>query len=80
MKDVEILDDLVAFVKPVFPDAVPDAIDFSEKILNGTTKKFEGEDRLLMKSVIANSFIYGIFYVLNKKTKVVSDEKADKTL
>ena len=80
MKDVEILDDLVAFVKPVFPDAVPDAIDFSEKILNGTTKKFEGEDRLLMKSVIANSFIYGIFYALNKKTKVVSDEKTDKAL
>ena len=80
MKDVEILDDLVAFVKPLFPDAVPDAIDFSEKILNGTNKKFEGEDRLLMKSVIANSFIYGIFYALNKKTKVVSDEKTDKTL
>ena len=80
MKDVEILDDLVAFVKPVFPDAVTDAIDFSEKILNGTTKKFEGEDRLLMKSVIANSFIYGIFYALNKKTKVVSDEKTDKAL
>ena len=79
MKDVEVLDDLVAFVKPVFPDAVPDAIDFSEKILNGTNKKFEGEDRLLMKSVIANSFLYGMFYVLNN-TKVVSNEKADKTL
>ena len=77
MKDVEILDDLVAFVKPLFPHAVPDAIDFSEKILNGTNKKFEGEDRLLMKSVIANSFIYGIFYALNKKTKVISDEKTD---
>ena len=80
MKDVEILDDLVAFVKPLFPDVVPDAIDFSEKILNGTNKKFEGEDRLLMKSVIANSFIYGIFYSLNKKTKVVSDEKANQVI
>ena len=80
MKDVEILDDLVEFVKPVFPDAILDAIDFSAKILNGTNKKFEGEDRLLMKSVIANSFIYGIFYALNKKTKVVSDEKADQAI
>lgn len=80
MKDVEILDDLVSFVKPVFPDAVPDAIDFSEKILNGTNKKFEGEDRLLMKSVIVNSFLYGMFYALNKKTKVVSNEKADQAI
>ena len=79
MKDVEVLNDLVAFVKPVFPDAVPDAIDFSEKILNGTNKKFEGEDRLLMKSVIANSFLYGMFYVLNK-IKGVDNEKADQAL
>ena len=80
MKDVEILDDLVAFIKPLFPDALPDAIDFSEKILNGTTKEFEGEDRLLMKSVIVNSFLYGMFYALNKKIKGVDNEKADQAL
>lgn len=79
MKDVEVLDDLVAFIKPLFPDAVPDAIDFSEKILNGTNKKFEDEDRLLMKSVISNSFLYGMFYALNK-IKGVGNEKTDQAL
>ena len=66
-EELDLLDDLVAVVKPAFPNAVNDVNYLAEKILSedGPFKDAESvddEQRRMLKSIICNSFLYGLFY------------------
>ena len=81
-EELDLLDDLVAVVKPAFPNAVNDVDYLAEKILSedGPFKDAESvdeEQRRMLKSIICNSFLYGVFYSM-KMSKDNSDSDGEK--
>ena len=80
--NVDLLDDLVAVVKLVFPNAVNDVDYLAEKILSEDgpfkdTESIDDEQRRMLKSIICNSFLYGVFYSM-KMSKDNSDSDGEK--
>ena len=79
---LDLLDDLVVVVKPAFPNAVNDVDYLAEKILSedGPFKDAESvddEQRRMLKSIICNSFLYGVFYSM-KMSKDNSGDDGEK--
>lgn len=69
-ESVDILEELAGLVKAKFPDGVTDGIKLADNIVNGSSRSFIDEDKALLRSMIVNSFLYGVFYSLDKTNKV----------
>lgn len=69
-ESVDILEELASLVRAKFPDGVSDGIKLADNIINGSTRSFTDEDKALLRSMIVNSFLYGVFYTIDKTSKV----------
>ena len=69
-ESVDILEELASIVRAKFPDGIVDGVRLADNIINGSTRSFVDEDKALLRSMIVNSFLYGIFYSLDKTSKV----------